>query len=196
MTLSEETLPRHALSCTCGKMRGYVEVSRRINRGICYCKDCQRYARYLGGKGLLDEQGGTQVVQTLPRYLHFDSGFEHIACVRLSSRGLLRWYAACCRTPLGNTMANSKMSFVGIPHTCLGDDSDALDRSFGPMRMRIHTASALGEQPLKSQGALAAMASITRMLIAARWDGSYRVNPFFSGDGTPVAQPVVLERLD
>jgi hypothetical protein len=33
--------------------------------------------------------------------------------------GLLRWYAACCKTPIGNTLPNFRASFVGLIHSCL-----------------------------------------------------------------------------
>jgi hypothetical protein len=34
--------------------------------------------------------------------------------MRLSDKGLLRWYARCCNTPIANTPANYKASFAGI----------------------------------------------------------------------------------
>ena len=32
---------------------------------------------------------------------------------------MIRWYAGCCKTPIGNTLENHKISFVGLLHNCL-----------------------------------------------------------------------------
>jgi hypothetical protein len=37
----------------------------------------------------------------------------------LGPKGLLRWYADSCRTPIGNTPRNPKLSYVGLVHGCL-----------------------------------------------------------------------------
>jgi ABC-type molybdate transport system substrate-binding protein len=40
---------RHPLRCKCGTVRGYVAYgANTANRGVCYCKDCQAFARFLG----------------------------------------------------------------------------------------------------------------------------------------------------
>lgn len=90
-----------AIRCTCGALRGEVEPSRRVNRGSCYCKDCQAFAHFLGrAEEILDAQGGTEVVQIASRHVRFTAGQEQLACMRLTRRGLLRWYAACCNTAI------------------------------------------------------------------------------------------------
>jgi len=66
---------------------------------------------------ILDAQGGTDVVQTRPANLTFTHGQDTLACMRLTPKGLLRWYAACCNTPIGNTVANYRMPFVGLVHS-------------------------------------------------------------------------------
>ena len=68
---------------------------------------------------VLDAAGGTDIVQTLPKYVEFTDGIDALACMRLTENGLLRWYAECCRTPIANTMANFKLSFVGLIHSGL-----------------------------------------------------------------------------
>jgi Family of unknown function (DUF6151) len=64
---------------------------------------------------ILDVHGATDVIQTSPAQLTLTQGQEFLACMRLTEKGLLRWYAACCSTPIGNTLPNYRMSFVGPP---------------------------------------------------------------------------------
>ncbi len=48
------------------------------------------------------------------------------------AKGLMRWYASCCNTPIGNTMATSAMPFIGLIHACI----DAPTGALGPIRGR------------------------------------------------------------
>ena len=94
----------HPLQCRCGTLKGVIANPRSGNRVVCYCRDCQAFAYFLGREAdVLDELGGSEVVQILPRNLTFTQGVETLACLRLTENGLLRWYAACCSTPIGNT---------------------------------------------------------------------------------------------
>src|SRR5271165_2181914 len=107
----------HLLKCRCGTLKGSVGQSARVNRCICYCRDCQAFAHFLGrADETLDAQGGTDIVQTLPATIAFTQGVDALACMRLTENGLLRWYSACCSTPIGNTLANYKISFIGLVH--------------------------------------------------------------------------------
>jgi hypothetical protein len=80
---------------------------------VCYCDDCQAYLHHLGRADLLDAHGGTDIVQVAPASLAFDRGADRIVGLRLTPTGLYRWYASCCRTPLGNTLGPA-LPFVGI----------------------------------------------------------------------------------
>src|SRR5450432_3257521 len=111
---------KHPLQCRCGTLRGLVDEPQSANRVVCYCKDCQAFAHFLGRDSeILDELGGSEVIQTLPKNVTFTQGVESLACIRLTEKGLLRWYAKCCNTPVGNTLGAYKMSFIGLVHTCL-----------------------------------------------------------------------------
>lgn len=168
-------------------------MSAPVNRGICYCKDCQAFACFLGGaERILDARGGTDIVQTSPRAVRITSGREHLACLRLTADGLLRWYAACCNTPLGNTPPSYRLSFVGLIHCCLGDPARSLDASFGPSSMRVHTGSAWGEPKPRTRGVALAIARLGGAMLRARLSGAYRDTPFFDPDGVPIAAPNVL----
>ena len=185
----------HPLSCACGTLKGVVR--RGKGRGICYCRDCQAFARFLGRPaGILDASGGTDVVATLAGHVTIAEGHPALACMSLGPRGLLRWYARCCNTPIGNTLRDRRLPYVGLVHSCLDSTGQNLDDAFGPARMRVNTASAIGTPkpdatPLR---AALAMARIGTALAAARISGGYRRTPFFDASGEPVVQPTVLTR--
>lgn len=184
----------HPLRCRCGTLRGHVSHPDKVSRGVCYCKDCQAFAHFLGKTDdILDEMGGTDVIATLPKYLTFTQGIEALVCMSLSPNGMLRWYASCCNTPIGNTPRDFKISHVGLIHTCLDDPSRTLESSFGPVRMRVNTKNARGKPKAMPVSTIASILRFMSLLIRARLDGSYKSTPFFDPErGTPVVQPKVL----
>ena len=186
----------HPLQCRCGALKGYVSDSAGVNRCVCYCSDCQAFAHFLGRPSeILDAQGGTDVIQTRPANVTFTQGAEGLACMRLTEKGLLRWYAACCNTPIGNTLANVRVSFVGLVHSCLEGAGGSLDTYFGPVRAYVNTKSAKGEVRSSSIAMISVILRFIAMVARARIDGSYKRTPFFSADtGAPIVTPKVLSR--
>jgi len=188
----------HPLRCRCGTLQGTVTHTESVNRGVCYCRDCQAYAHALGNaEMILDSLGGSDVVATLQQYVTFTKGTEALACMSLTERGLLRWYASCCNTPIGNTQRDSRVSFVGLLHNCLEHSPRTIDEAFGPVRMRVNTKHAKGKVvPMP----LSTFTSVTRFLVSvvrARLDGTYRRTPFFSATSLqPVVAPKVLSATE
>ena len=181
-----------AFRCRCGALQGEVEPARAYVRAICHCRDCQTGARALGwGAEVLDANGGTDIVAMRPSGLRFTSGAGKLACLSLGPRGLLRWYAACCGTPIANTPRNPRFAYVGLVAANLASTADDVDALFGPARAALNPQSATGE--VKSTPLLNAwgLFAILRGLLAARLGGSYRQNPFFQL-GAPVREPRVL----
>ncbi|MEO1042100.1 MAG: DUF6151 family protein [Pseudomonadota bacterium] len=104
-------------SCSCGSLTFKVEaVSPKTGTHVhCYCSDCQAFATVLGrGDQVLDERGGTEIFQFVPSRLTVTSGAEHLAVLRFGEKGLMRWYASCCDTPIGNTSASPSIPIMGI----------------------------------------------------------------------------------
>jgi hypothetical protein len=188
----------HPLQCRCGILKGYVSHPEAVNRCVCYCSDCQAFGHFLGRAAeILDGQGGTDVIQTRPANVTFTAGKEALACMRLTEKGLLRWYATCCNTPVGNTLANFRVSFVGLVHNCLDGAGGSLDDSFGPVRAYVNTKSAKGAVKSSTIGLISAILKLIGLVARARIDGSYKRNPFFFADtGTPIASPRVLSRSE
>ena len=183
------------LRCRCGKLQGEVDAARIAARAVCYCKDCQAFARFLKAEdAVLDASGGTEVEATLPAAVRFTGGLEHLACMSLSPKGIYRWYASCCNTPIGNTPRNPAMSYVGLVRTCLDAPPETLERALGRSHMTANRGSAYGPTSATPVATLLGVARIGGALVKARLSGSYRDNPFFDAAGAPVCAPRVLTK--
>lgn len=183
----------YPIRCRCGRLQGVIAREARTTRALCYCRDCQTYAHALGDPGrVLDPQGGTDVVATLQQYVRFTDGKDSLASLSLSPNGLLRWYAACCNTPIANTTRDPRVSYVGLVHACLGEPSAQL-AAFGPPVVSINTKHAKGEVKASAAKAVAVTVPIVWSVLRARLSGAWRRTPFFvAGSSVPVAAPRVL----
>jgi len=182
----------HPLRCRCGALEGHVIPAWSATHAVCYCRDCQAYARFLGGAGVVDDDGGTEVVATLPARVKLTHGLEHLASLSLSERGLLRWYASCCATPVANTPRNPGVPYAGLVHSCLGDAA-AIRSTFGPLRIAVNTKSARHVVASTPVATLFGVLGLATALLGARLSGSYRRNPFFdSASGAPTRPVRVL----
>lgn len=188
----------HPLQCRCGTIKGHVVRPGTANRAICYCRDCQAFAHFLKrADTVLDENGGTAIVATLPKQVDFSQGLEALSCMSLSDHGMLRWYASCCNTPIGNTPRDFKTPYVGLIESCLKSDSPSLQESFGAVRMVLNTKYARGHVESTPLGNLVALLGIMKSVIGARLSGTYKCNPFFGAEtGAPVASPRVLTKVE
>ena len=185
------TLP---LKCRCGAVRGEMQPARAYVRATCYCKDCRAYARFLERADVLDAAGGTDVVATAPAAVRLTTGVEHVACMSLSPKGTLRWYTACCRTPLGNTSRNTRLPYLGLVTDCLDAAPQQLDATFGRAgRCVLNTGSATSPvraTPLAfAWGGVRILAGVS----SARLRGE-RASPFLDGDGRLLREPDVITR--
>ena len=181
----------HLLRCRCGSVRGRVALPA-FGRAVCYCRDCRADAYFLRReRELLDDAGGTQVVATLPQRVRFEpQGLDALACMSLTEGGILRWYAGCCDTPIGNTARHARVPYVSLVHDCLrADPARSLEASFWPLRMRVHTKSATRPVAATPLVTLAVMLGSVQPMLAAWRDGSRRANPFFDAHGGRPIRP-------
>ena len=118
-------------------------------RFVCYCKDCQAFARFLGRSDMLDPAGGTDIFQIPPGRVKLTAGMEAVRCLRLSNKGVLRWYTDCCRTPIGNTAAGPRFPVIAVVHSFMahGADGRSRDEVLGRPLCRIYERSAVGPLP-------------------------------------------------
>ena len=184
----------HPLACRCGTLRGTVDTTAPHERIVCYCADCQAYAVLLGRPGEdLDARGGTNALLTVPSAIDLTHGADQLASVRMTSRGPMRWYAACCNTALANTGLSHRAAFVSLLSPSLGGAGPALDAAFGPARLFGFVKNARGQpKPLQSF-MLSVLLRVIARSVRARLDGSYRRTPFFDvARDRPVAEPRIL----
>src|SRR5687767_12724189 len=117
------------LRCACGTLRGTaLAVSPDTgNRVLCYCRDCQAFARFLARPDIMDDKGGTDIFQMAPGRVRITAGADALRCVRLSEKGIHRWYCGECKTPVGNT-GGASIPFVGLIHSFMDHAGDGRTR--------------------------------------------------------------------
>jgi len=187
------------LRCRCRHVRG---LARQVSpsggfRFVCYCKDCQAFARFLDRADVLDAAGGTDIFQMPPARVELSSGSDAVRCLRLSATGVLRWHTACCGTPIANTAADPRFPVVALIHSFM--DHAASDRSrdavLGPPLCRIYERSAIGPLPPSASPRLSVALAVRRASKILVWwmRGLARPNPFFDDrTGAPRSTPRVL----
>lgn len=178
--------------CQCGKLRGIVRAvsPRNGTQVLCFCTDCQAFARHLGAEWAMDSKGGTAIYQTLPSRLEFTQGVEHLACLRLTPKGLYRWYASCCNTPLANTVG-AKLRFMGTLVAAY-PDADAIE-AMGPVVAVGSVDEARSPTGLKTKGRIKMVARIFGRHLRAGFRRDGRKTPFFKSDGKAVVRPEILD---
>ena len=182
-------MAKHAstgFACVCGKLRGHV---RDLSPGTavhlrCLCGDCRAAEIFLDQPD--PNPDGVDLAQLDPAAVVFDGGAEHLALLRLSPTGALRWYAACCSSPMFITVASPKVAVATIRVPRL----DAPER-VGPVRARAFIPRPGGRHRHEHIGRLV-WPVLTRSL-ARLLDGRWRETPFFdAATRKPVCKARVL----
>lgn len=195
MTLEPIDLP---LRCRCGRVRGLArDVAPSTGfRFVCYCRDCQAFARFLARPDVLDAAGGTDLFQMAAGRVTLAAGADAVRCLRFSSK-VLRWYAACCRTALANTAAGPRFPVVAVIHSFMDHAADGRSRDavLGPPVCRIYERSATAPLPPDAPAppAFRLFALRASRLLGWWWRGHGRPNPFFDArTQAPLAAPRLL----
>ncbi|MCO6382610.1 DUF6151 family protein [Oceanicola sp. 502str15] len=180
------------LRCDCGKVELHIAARPappQGNRVICHCDSCRAFPRALGRADVLGPGDGSDIVQIRCDRLSIVQGVEHIAALRLSPKGLARWYAACCNTPLGNTGPSPSYPFFGaLTYGIAGKDA------LGPVKARVNIPKdkALPEDlPPTSGSTLGVFLSIGRIMFGGWLKGAQKRHPLFPG-GEPLVEPRVI----
>ena len=171
------------LSCGCGRTT-WVIKDKALGRHIkCYCDSCQSAVRHLGKSESYLDNGGTQLFQTVPYNFEITSGHEHVVLMRLSPKGLFRWYTACCNTPLSNTLPKPGFPFASailpVGH-----------KDFGRVTAHVNTEAA--PKKTSQTGLLGTVLGVLSRALVTRLSGKAKITPFFDDDGTPIMEPRVL----
>lgn len=189
-----------SLKCECGAIRAELTELHNgdWNRNVCYCDDCQAYAHYLGKAAkVLDAHGGTDIVAIAPNKFHFMQGVENLKAIRLSEKGMIRFYAGCCRSPIANSTPNDKIPHAGLFTTFIDLDDLALKEKVGPVRSRVQGKYGIGELPAGTAQVVSLRGIIEFLVFFARGfiRQSAKGTPFFRG-GQPVVEPYVLTKSE
>lgn len=186
-----------SLKCKCGEVKGSatsVTPSSGI-RVICCCSDCQAFAEHLNGEAsVLDEFGGTEIFQIAQSQVTLKRGQNKLRCLRLSEKGLLRWYTSCCNTPVGNTI-NASLPFVGVIHSFINESNR--DLILGPVQAVVQTQHALsvpGYDKHHKKFPLGITLRIAKNMAMWKMRGMQSPSVFFGDDGRPAVKPVVLNK--
>lgn len=187
-----------SLRCRCGTVRGVAtDVSPASgNRVVCYCDDCQAFARFLQRDDVMNAAGGTEIFQMPPANVRITEGAAALRCVRLSRKGMHRFYTDCCKTPVGNTVS-ARVPFVGLIHSFMDPERDGRTRDevLGKGVASIHGRFAIGTAPAGVHPGvpLAMIATIVRRLASWWITGKGTPTPFFDPTtGAPRAEARVL----
>lgn len=186
--------PIAELSCRCGKVVGRVTnaTPNAVNRAVCYCDDCQAALHHLGRADLLNEHGGTDVVQVAPASLTFQRGNELIVGLRLTPKGLYRWHASCCNTPVGNTLGPG-LPFVGIVAQAFETGTTNADRIFGPPLGGSFGKFATGNPPKQLTRLTARLVvHAVRLVLGWKFGGGTWPHPFFDRETRAPTHPIKI----
>jgi hypothetical protein len=188
-----------SLKCQCGSVTGTASnlspaAGMRI---VCMCADCQAFAHFLGkANTVLDKSGGTEIFQMSPCDLKITHGIEHLKCMRLTDKGLCRWYAGCCNTAIANTMSSHKVPFSGVIHVFMDCESETIrQQALGRVLVRIHAKSGVAPLPPDTHPSvpLGFMLRVIRFLFSGLLKGRNTPSPFFDPNtGKLIIEPYVL----
>lgn len=186
------------LKCECTKVEGVITMKAKAgNNIVCHCDDCQAFAKYLGKETvILNQNNGTELFQITPNKLKIHKGKENLSCVKLSPKGLIRWYTSCCKTPVANTI-NGKLAFCGIFHQFMSFNKASMskDEVLGRVVTKCMTKFAVGELPEDSHPKFPVSASlrVVKMLLSGILFGTSKPNELFDSHSlTPIVRPRVL----
>ena len=181
-------MPDLRFRCECGAVTGHVAVASPAagNHVVCHCADCRASAIHLGRPDP-GAAKGTGLWQTTPDCVAVETGAENLAIQQLSPKGLYRWYASCCNTPMFNTLRAPRLAFVGIPTDRLSETAP-----LGPLIGRAFLKGQNGKY--RHQGFNRIGFRIAKMMLAANLSGAWRQTPFFDPAGRPTAPAHVLTR--
>ncbi len=178
-----------SLRCQCGALRGSL-AAKTVKSGThltCHCRDCRAFQVAVGR----DDPGaadGVRILQIGPAGMEITQGVEHLAALRLSPRGPLRFYAACCGTPIATTPSKLSIPFAGLI-TEMVEDQGALGR----VRAQVNISGPGGKTTHRRAGrvVMALVANVGAALIK----GERKKTPFFNAEtGRPVVEPKVIDK--
>jgi len=157
---------------------------------VCHCTNCQEFARYCEAEDrILDRNAGTDLYQSRCAHVDIHIGRDHLACIHLTEKPTLRWFAACCRTPMFNSYANGKIPYITtlVPNC----DGARRDRVLGePLGHLFLDDAPCAESGLRRMSIGRLMRRFFVRMVKDLLSGDRRRNPLFDPDTLlPIAEP-------
>ena len=178
------TIARLDFACRCGALRGHLADAAPgdMTRIVCHCRDCRAAYVHLGR----DDPEGVDILQTAQDRVRIDAGGENLKVFRHTPRGALRWFAACCGTPLFYTPLKARLVHAGL-------NADTLSEPEAAPKVTAEAYLPDGKGGTRHRGAARMVARMVPRMLAHNLSGAWRGTPFFE-DGAPVREPRVLTR--
>ena len=109
---------------------------------------------------------------------------------------MVRWYAGCCRTPIGNTRLSPWPPYIGLVRRFMDRtaDGEPVEAALGPVRGTVQTRFATGEPSTRPAERFPITAVLRMLSLLARWwmRGDGRRSPLRDESGAPRVTPRVL----
>ena len=184
------------LRCACGAVEGVVMDAspKTLNRAVCYCDDCQAFARFLGRDDIMDAKGASDIIQMAPAQLRFTKGADKLRSMLLSEKGVLRWYVDCCKMPAGNMLNSPRCPFTGIPKGIFVLQGSELDAVVGTPMGKIHGRFAIGGCPpgVDEKAGFGVIFRSAGFLLGNAIRGKHKPSPYWTNEGKHVSPPRIL----
>ncbi|WP_163132790.1 DUF6151 family protein [Agarivorans sp. Alg241-V36] len=185
------------LQCRCGQIKGQIkQVSpSAVKQLVCYCEDCRKFARHLSSEGAsLNQYGGSELVLAAPAKVEITEGKQQLACLRLTQKGIYRWYSQCCNTPIANTVS------LKFPLVTVYQDFMPAEQVEKLVNQVEHLGAVNEHQALKPlpEALLGASPRKTKFklivkLLGWKLTGKGKPNPFYEDSGRAKVKPSILK---
>ena len=167
-------------ACTCGAVTGTLAHAgpQAGDHVVCHCTDCQAFATRFGqADRILDEHAGTALYQARCAAMRIATGRDRLACLHLTDKPTLRWYARCCDTPMFNSYKTGRIPYITtLIANCDPARRDQLRRPIG----HLFTAEATGDvRHLKHMSMTGMMRRFFRRMVADVLAGNRRRSALF-----------------
>ncbi len=170
-------------SCSCGAVTGHVADSAfaKGTRGLCHCADCRASVKHITGTA----PAHVDLFFASTNSFSYDTGFENLAVLHMSPKGVHRVYATCCGSPMHIVAPLRRLSYANI----FVDRLNAPDQA-GPVQVQVNMA----EGP-KHTGLGRFLGGAAGRAVSGLLNGTWRDGPFFDPAGA-LTMPVHLISLE
>ncbi len=186
-------------TCACGEVAG-VLIDPGPQMGdhvVCHCTDCQNLTHYLGAADrVLQAHGGTELYMGRCAKMRLTKGADKLACLHLTYKPTLRWYASCCRSPLFNSFGNGRMPYLSL--LLANCDKKQVEPMLGPVTGHVFLPKSLGDLPQAPRMSVAKLMRRNSVRIVKDWlSGDRRRSAIYDPQTlAPIATPYRLTEAE